>query len=351
MSAEQSVSTENRLLRALEHRKSITNYHASVDMVQIQGNKPSNAHHKHFEIWDNFNNYRIEVKTFTKKSDKLPSDVFLYCENCERSGWLIQSTQPDKIVEFGPLSKGSRSGPRKIFGIDIRLLGMTMYPYPNLIDVKRDGALKFRMIFENPEYPKFEFIQITNDGLEEYKSVHTKTSAILYCTLNPKFDYALTRLKFDHKDTDGKLYSFEMNASAFTKHSEIIWYPGSIRSVWSVDQKPSIEEQYSINLHSLNQPLKPEIFSVAGMNFKNGTPVLTSVKSSDNYLIWNGNIVKESSLTKEQRNALYLNVPEATPSPTNPAAVAQPFRWYYILAAVLFSGIAVYFFRRMLNRG
>jgi hypothetical protein len=352
------------LARAVSNRNSISSYHASVNLKQSKNHGESNFIFK-FDIWETPQCYRLKLnsnlvkKTESPQISDKPSDATVqYCENCEKEGWYIEQSvlnpsDVNKSVTFSPLSNTLKAGSARFSGIDLRLLGMTRFPYPNLIDTKVKGSSPPLSVFEDPEYSKFQLVSTTQQGALLVKCTSTINGAVVICKIDPSLGYSVTEMTATHHGKNGVVASFEMTSSGIKQYDQNVWFPSLINSKWMADGKTVIEETYSITLHSCNKRLDPTVFSFASMNFVNGTRVrVPGDFSPDQKLIWNGKVVPTSSLANKQLEQ--FSSPEPAPSlptPTNPEAVAQPFPWYYALAAVLFAGIAVYFFRRMLNRG
>jgi len=363
ISTDKPSSAEEVIRRCLASRDSIVDLHASVVMLNKLLDRDQQQ--ATFEIWQTAKSYRVDIdinnkKAASGKNEENPNrdtrrPRTIVCDNCEKPGWLFMKRSKDEHATFALAnSEPNRVSRERQLGIDMKSLGMKLFPYPSLLVVDVNGVQLTKSILNDPEFSKYILAESRPDGKYKLTSKNIRTDMELSVWFDSTLGYAVYKISGTRVDKQGEKSTFDMEASGFKKISDLLWYPSLIEINETTKGKVFRTEKFDIKIHSCNQPISPSVFTVASMALDNGVKVYTSESKPGNFVIWDGKIVSAESLTKTQAEEVSRKQPErpiTPPTPTNPEAVAQPFRWYYIAAAVLFSGIAVYFFRRMLNRG
>jgi hypothetical protein len=331
-------------LKALSN---INNFHATLNIL-IKGTGPQVVSKK-IVIWKTPTKYRLDI--WNNFSDRLEiGDVrptSIGCENCERDGWTVYKDElSDVVILLSPSKRESRNLHPMLDGVDIGLVGLTFSTYPRLQNSFYNKKLRLiSPLISDPDYQGLQLIKTLPTGETIYSFHYKKTNMSVKLISSPSFGNALLTIEGSRESPIDKIKSrLVLTNSGHKKVYGNLYLPSQVKHERFENDTLTYSETFKIEIHSINEPIDPRLFTLAGMGFPNGTPVLDTEDSTRSYVVLDGKVSSTKSLNDKGFVA-------PIPSPTNPDAVAQPFRWYYILAAVLFSGIAVYFFRRMLNRG
>ena len=360
---DRNVEIKSVIKSVLDNRRKIADTHATVTYDLKRKGLPSKEDSAVITQWYSKEHWRADITRYepegevdNNKAARKSMDAgkvlrTVFCDNCERPGSLVTGNDGALVVRVSSPTKpphqahGLRKG-----GIDFRLLGLTWLPYPNLLTVDEPGWPRLPTIFEDPEFSTFDLVENFPKNIYKLKTKHIRFGLEMQVWIDTDLSSDVVRMDGSGTDKQGSVHTFSLRSSGHRQILTDLWYPTEIHTIHASNGKPTLEEHFKIDFHSVNLPIDPIVFTIAGMNFPNGKSVILPGTDGKGYVIWNGKVVLESSLSKDQSQQLPVP-PVTAPVPTNPEAVAQPFRWYYIAAAVLFSGIAVYFFRRMLNRG
>ncbi len=249
------------------------------------------------------------------------------CNNCERSGHRVMYN--DIQIPIGRLAltlrKAQPSDSRETYSpIDPRLLGMAPESVPNLIRANLETWVG-RSDRSPPSCQRLSWKELDAWRIDYV----TLKGRPVRMWMVPAYGPSLARLETE-LDVDGQHYFFSVE-SAFRQHATSgLWFPSTVTSEQHIDGVLEEKEVVDVQVVSLNEPLDPVVFTLAGMDIPKDTPI-TGIKSSDgSTFFWNG---KEIVPQVEQPRNKYTSNPTTR-------------RWLFIVNAVFLALVAAVLFWR-----
>lgn len=318
-----ALSEEKAILAA---RKSIRRGHVTFQSILYEHGQSEPLEDSIVNVWFDHDRRRIRHDV-TWKKDSNQRKRWLRCKNCEKEGY---------IAFYGPLDK---PGP---------VTAMTLVPLRESTDRMRDVFLEPRLLgivsglsqVQSTEIP-FDLI-LAAPGREKLQCQDAeyqgkKCRKLSYeIQRNPAYREAIEVIILpDQGNHIARISVVPIGLPAgepvFRDWIESegqpvgnsgLWFPKVITYEQFVNDKPRRKEIVRVTHASFNEPLDESVFTLAGMDIPEGTPILGEMRDGvREETVWVGG-------TQKSRRELSL------PPPT-PASLPTQGTGYYLLAAVL----------------
>lgn len=165
--------------------------------------------------------------------------------------------------------------------LDPRWLGMAPIDVGNLLHY---GAVD--SLVGNPKRTKVTETKDTWEGKPavRVRFEHTKVgTAMIEVWIVPEWGHSVVRVS--ESDDKEKVEQWVENKVALDKSSKL-WFPISCVVGRTKEGKKTREEESTITVKSLNEPVDPKVFELAGMDLPVGTPVINFAEGGS--YVWNG---------------------------------------------------------------
>ena len=295
-----------------------------------------------YRIWDDGIHYRADRET--DRTDGMAYQVM--CDECVRPGHavFVQSRDLTFAVELFRKTQKKGSSAWRLYGFDPRGLGhfstthMNMTggdgrPVPPLQDVSR-GQSPRRVAAGRWRDQDCLFLD----------SEFVTTGSPQRIVVVPAMNYAITEISAEFKQPDGSVYRHRRVSELTQVPGVNVWYPTETDYRIEVDGRLHTSEKATVKRVTVNQPISPSVFTLAGLGLEEGRPVTMPDKASP--MMWSrGRLVPY--VPADERL-----IEDEPPVPVNPPRTDWT-AYLYGASAVLFAGLAVALLRRMAirNRG
>jgi hypothetical protein len=237
-------------------------------------------------IWSDGKRHRIDVRL--RYSADVPFHREVYCRDCEVEGSHVHWSDRDLgggeriVVGFEDSSRGGTA--TSFYLIDPRLLGMYPDSSPNLYDKHLESFLG-RQDREDVSVEKADW-QGRECWLLKYRILQgVGIDARVWVV--PEWGPSVVRMEAEWKVPHGHFMdSIECQYRQY--EPSMIWYPESCTYRRTKDGEPVEEETVKVLSVSLNEPLDPIAFKLAGMDIPPGTVVTGYPGTEVGTYAWDG---------------------------------------------------------------
>lgn len=351
--------------RAVEARLAIHSLHVKLTIEREwygrpwqKGNNGNGGEVMHFEIWQDATHYRADI--ITERSSVLEDRSIgrrqVLCQNCEKPGHAIRYDERASVALIPPDNPMARDLFKEgTEALDPRLLGCTTYSYLNMPRPRTAKTLP--PVFNSPECTPATVEAATVDG----EAVWVLRNTMIRSGSNRRISFfpgkggAIGLIEYSGK-TD--TYSFRGRF-----HSELeqeprtgVWFPKKFVGETFKNDTIRDREVVTVHLREFNQPIDPTVFTLAGMNVRNGALVIDpSLNRTGKERPWtryqDGQIVPFQPVPyKVDASGQFSPESITQPRPVDPSVVPGRYRWWYVSAAVLFGVAAALLLYRAAHR-
>jgi hypothetical protein len=345
--------------RAVESRLAIRTLHVKLtierEWYDRYGQSGKGGKVMQFEIWQDATHYRTDIFT---ESTSMSRDLALgrrhvMCKNCEQPGHAILYFEGTGGAALA--HPDNHSFQRDLFdrgeAFDPRLLGYTSSDHVNMPRPATAKNLGLDIISPERSPPTVEAATVDGEAAWVLKSKSLRSGFDHRAYIFPGKGGSVGLIEYSGKVKDDSFRS--------RHHSELerdartgIWFPKKLVGEWFENGALKDRDVVTVHLREFNQPIDPSVFTLAGMNVREGEEVYDPApnrtgKDRPRMQYRGGQIVpyKKESLTQPPP-------PETVtqPRPVDPSVVPGRFRWWYAAAAVLFGLAAVLLLYRAVRR-
>jgi len=193
------------------------------------------------------------------------------CRNCERNGYNVLWDETELpsgtiVVSFVKMGPEYNSPQRKL--LDLRMLGLVPVHVNSLTGFHLESYLT-RTDRDKPTV-KRDVWKGQECWLIQYVDVWKSNIHIWIC---PQKGNSVVRMISEDKGRDGVLWLSSIESTVESVGRSGLWFPSLCVFERIRDGKPDAREVLEITDLSLNEPIPPEVFSLAGMDIKDGTTI------------------------------------------------------------------------------
>jgi hypothetical protein len=264
--------------RTIDHRRSIRQAKLVLRAVNVRSGEP-NAYPSETFIW--LDNDKIRCDDWcTFRGDKAPHRE-LSCRNCQLPGHFVRYHQLEilnvavKVYPMPPVAD-----PASEWILDPRCLGMVPMPSSDLFQCQLDSTL----------------------GRTDRGDISTRTDSWkgLPCQLIECENAAGHHTKvWIATDRGPSVVRIEITAGKLMQavESELAmldsgyWFPRRCEYCSVRDGKDEVREKVEVEVLSLNKPVDPAVFTLAGMNIQRNTPIVGISDEMHGPVVWDGSAV------------------------------------------------------------
>lgn len=328
--------------QVLSYRRSIQRGH----VVFIRKTYENKIYKPRFDriitVW--FDGKKIRNDDLFRYSDE-PGEAPLHrevtCRNCEKEGYWVDYI--DKKIPGAEIavsmSNMARKNDPELFGIiHPRILGMVLETLPNLAT----SRAHLESVIGRPDRENVRIQSSRFQGQECRQITYMLNNWIVRVWISPHQGPSILRIESE-TDFPGKHIADSLDSDLHKFNPSGLWYPKSAVYERRINGESVTKEVTEVQVISLNEPVAPETFTLAGMNISVDTPVAISGKSGESGVMknWNG----KELVTK------YLPSPKVSaPDPKIRTFRSKTQRWLLIANAVFFALLAIFLFWRRRRR-
>lgn len=343
--------------RAVESRLAIHTLHVKLTIERewhdAYGRPGKGGKVAEFEIWQDATHYRADIFT---KSTSMSEDMALgrrrvVCRNCEKPGHAVQYFEGSGVALIPPDNPLLRTLFEGGDAFDPRLLGCTTSDHVNM---PRPGTAKtVPLEYNSPQFtaPTVEAATIDGEAAWLLKNKALRTGVDTRVYFFPNKGGSIGLIEYSGKSEE---YAFHGRY-----HSELeqepdtgIWFPKKFVGEAFRSGAVKYRDVVTVHLREFNRPIDPAVFTLAGMNIREGAEVYDpspnrTGKDRPRMQYSGGQIVPYK---KDPSAELLLMEAMTQPRPVDPSVVPGRNRWWYASAAVLFGLAAALLLYRAARR-
>lgn len=322
--------------RAVEDRLTIHTLHVKLTLEQEWFGTEKGGKLMHFEIWQDATHYRADI--FTERSS-MEQDLAngrrqVLCRNCEKPGHVIRYFERSGLSLIPPGNSMASELLRSGEAFDPRLLGCTT---DNYLNMKRPGAAKtLPLIFNSPESTPATVEKATVDGEGAWvlKNTIIRSGSNRRITFFPDKGGAIGLIEYSGK-SDSYAFRGRFHSELEQEPRTGIWFPKKFAGETFRNDAIRDRETVTVHLREFNQPIDPAVFSLAGINVRQGElvhdPSLNRTGKDRPLMQY-----RDGQIVPYERDVSLMTGAITHPSPVDPSVVPGRNRWWYISAAVFF---------------
>jgi hypothetical protein len=275
--------------QVLEYRQALK--HAELKLSQATYLKESGPpdRERRTRIWFDGKKLRNDIEL--RYNADQPFHREIHGHHCEREGYLLFYSQeppaPGTALAMSFQKIEPATDPLSCPVIDPRLLGLAVCSSPDL------AQSHFEEWVRPPNRRPPSIRKTTLNGKDLLLIEYTLLNGVLVRTwVAPEWGPSIVRMEAEDV-VDGK----QMLDSTVCDYADPppgrYWYPKSCTYQRMIDGKLANKEVAQVEIVSLNQPIPPEAFTLAGMGIAKGTPIkgLPTADKADGPRFWNGETI------------------------------------------------------------
>jgi hypothetical protein len=334
--------------QVLDHRRSIQRGELVFQSKTYTDGAP--ARERVTRIWFEADAMRCDVTLRYDPNEHPHREI--YGRNCEKEGHDLNYSEqkfPGTTLALG-LHKGDASGRGNAshMMLDPRLLGMAPDSSPNLVKCHLDSFVGRRE--RKPPTIRQASWKGIDCWLIEYTILQGRSVRIW---IDPRRGPSVVRLEFEGISREQRPLVDSVESDLREYSPSGMWYPQSCVYERHIDGKLVEKEVVDVEVVSLNEPLDPEVFRLAGMRIPGHLPITGLDSPIGKELWWNGEEIVE--LYNYSRTGLIGKLKNLSNWITLRTTRSAGKRWLWLVISTVSAVVAVivlsrhFFWRRRLR--
>lgn len=270
--------------QALQQRRAITRGTAKFTLTHlIDLGKPS-SYRVEGQIW--FDGERVRVDRTQFGGVKEASGYrMIECRHCEKKGYFLYWDELEipgqvLVVSLKPIRAGDPLTNTPLW--DLPVLGMVPTMFTTLTNFQLDSVVGN----PNREAPTVTSEQYLNElcWRVDYRRASDQTRVSIW--FQPSKGNGVARILSEGKDPDGKPWRADIESDLRKSAGQGIWFPH--RCVFTQENDGVLTHKEVVELTDvvLNDPIPEEVFTISGMNIRDGTPISSPLYRTDKEGSW-----------------------------------------------------------------
>lgn len=275
---------------------------------------------------------RVRTDAFKLASSSHPDSVArrqIRCRNCERPGYALETMVSANAISPVAYRKiDAQFDADDYWRIDWRKLGWLDGDFGVYPEWTPDTSLR---AFRDAPGARVERVQL--DGVPCVRIARTGwQDTKMSCWLRP--DQGMNPVKYDSEPADPKTGIRQTTMIDYARDAGTgVWFPKSVAHTRVSGGIVLHDSRMTVEKAEFNRPIPNEVFTLAGLGLKNGTPIkLPEVKGIGNEPTWQDGKVDKERTSSKQAAEYYSKLWEAQTTPPVPDS-PPPSRWPYFTGA------------------